>query len=104
MTDPALSLILAIATALTGICMILAGLLLTGFARHRLRVWNIGFAFSVAVLAFVRFAEYATGHVDPPIVVAVWVNLAIVSLIGLAGVIRLAKSDPPIWDRRKRER
>jgi hypothetical protein len=89
--------ILAISALVVGVCMVLSGLLLLGFALHRLRAYNVYICFSIAALGFVRFAEHAAGQVDPRLVLACWINLAVGSLVGLVGVTRLAKTDPPFW-------
>ncbi|MDQ3693166.1 MAG: hypothetical protein M3464_06025, partial [Chloroflexota bacterium] len=75
---------------------------LLGFARHRLLAYNVYIALSIAAVAARFYAQLETGDDGHAWLLPVlWVNLGLGSIVGLAGMIRLAHRDPRVWATRE---
>ncbi len=81
------------------VVMSLNAVYVLGFARHRLKGYNCYIIFSIALVAARLYVELETGVRHEWFQVAVWLNLAVGSVIGLIGMMRLAAKDPAVWSR-----
>ncbi len=86
------------AALVVAVFMGLNAVFLIGFARHRLRAYNIIVVVSIALVAARFYAQLETGEAGHEwLLPALWVNLALWSVVGLVGMVRLAHRDPAVW-------
>ncbi|MDQ3782136.1 MAG: hypothetical protein M3349_04260 [Actinomycetota bacterium] len=88
------------AALVVAVVMGLNAVFLLGFARHRLRAYNVYIVLSIAAVAARLYTQLETGQLGGWVTAVAWGNLAVGSVIGLVGMVRLAHRDPAVWARR----